>query len=368
MQKKGYDNMRGVYIHIPFCKTICTYCDFCKMNYEQKWSKKYLKQLKEEITDFYLEDEIKSIYIGGGTPSCLSIKEMAYLMELTKIFNKSKNVEFTLECNIEDMNEELLNLLKKYGVNRLSIGIQTFEERFIHFLGRNHSYKKVKEKMELIRKFSCFQVNLDLIYAMPKQTIKDLKKDLRKFLSLNPDHISTYSLMIEPHTFLNTIPLAKIKEETDLQMYKWICKKLKRRKYFHYEVSNFAKDGCVSIHNLGYWNNEEYYGFGLGSSGYIDGIRYTNTKNILDYINGNRRRTQEILTKKDILDNEVMLGLRKMDGIDTIWFEKKYGVKIEEIYPIKPLLKNGDLKMKNGYLFIPIEKIYIMNEILLKMI
>ena len=360
--------MTSVYIHIPFCKSICSYCDFCKMFYYQKWSTKYLIKLKEEILDLYNGEEVRSIYIGGGTPSALKTKELEFLMDTIKVFNRSVTCEFTFECNLEDITKELLEILKQNKVTRLSIGIQSFNEENLKILGRNHSFDDAKEKMALIREFGFKNVNLDLIYAIPNETMKILKDDIKKFLKLEPDHISTYSLMIEPNTLLWINGIRPIKEDKDEEMYHYICKTLEKKGFTHYEVSNFAKEGKESIHNLTYWNNEEYYGFGLSASGYIDQIRYTNTKNLTKYLEGEYKGTEEILSKKDIMDNEMMLGLRKLKGIQKEEFEKKYQVKMEDVYPIKPLLKNGDLEEKRGYIFIPKNKIYVMNEILLKMI
>lgn len=360
--------MRSVYIHIPFCKSICSYCDFCKVFYYEKWAHEYLLRLKDEIEDFYQNDEIKSIYIGGGTPSALSLKEIEFLLELTKKLKKSLNLEFTFECNLDDINEDFLKILKQYQVNRLSIGIQTFQKHLLKLLGRNHTYEDAFEKMKLIRSFGFHNVNLDLIYAIPSETKKDLMNDLKLFLKLKPDHISTYSLMIEPHTLLFSKSIKPIDECIDSEMYKIIYKFLKKKKYVHYEISNFALLNRESIHNLTYWNNEEYYGFGVSASGYLENIRYTNTKNLLKYLKGNIDPVREILSKQDIMDNEMMVGLRKRKGICVQEFQEKYHVILEDVYPIKPLLKNGDLKLKNGYLFIPFEKVYVSNEILLKMI
>lgn len=360
--------MTSVYIHIPFCKSICSYCDFCKMFYYQKWSTKYLIKLKEEILDLYNGEEVRSIYIGGGTPSVLKTKELEFLMDTIKVFNRSVTCEFTFECNLEDITKELLEILKQNKVTRLSIGIQSFNEENLKILGRNHSFDDAKEKMALIREFGFKNVNLDLIYAIPNETMKILKDDIKKFLKLEPDHISTYSLMIEPNTLLWINGIRPIKEDKDEEMYHYICKTLEKKGFTHYEVSNFAKEGKESIHNLTYWNNEEYYGFGLSASGYIDQIRYTNTKNLTKYLEGEYKGAEEILSKQDIMDNEMMLGLRKLKGIQKEEFEKKYQVKMEDVYPIKPLLKNGDLEEKRGYIFIPKNKIYVMNEILLKMI
>ena len=360
--------MKAVYIHIPFCKTICSYCDFCKMFYYERWSSKYLIKLKEEIEDLYDGDEIKSIYIGGGTPSSLNINEIKYLMNIIKTFKTTSNFEFTFECNLNDINEELLTVLKQNKVNRLSIGIQSFQKEILNVLGRNHTFQEAKEKMALIRSFGFKNVNLDLIYAVKGQTLKMLKEDLKLFLKLNPDHISTYSLMILPNTLLWLKGTSSISEELDAKMYFYICKELSKKGFKHYEISNFAKNNKESIHNLTYWNNEEYYGFGLSASGYLDQIRYSNTKNLNKYLKGDYRANEELLTKKDIMDNELMLGFRKIAGINRVEFEKKYHIKMEDAYPIKPLLKNGDLEEKKEYIFISRDKLYVMNEILLKMI
>lgn len=360
--------MKSVYIHIPFCKSICSYCDFCKTFYYEKWARAYLLRLKEEIEDIYNDEKIKNIYIGGGTPSCLKKEELEYLFEIIKLFKTNSGFEFTFECNLDDINEELLTILKYNHVNRLSIGIQSFNEKNLTLLGRTHTYKEAEEKIKLIRDYGFKNINLDLIYAIPGETIKDLKEDLKLFLKLKPDHISTYSLMIEPHTILFQKNISPIEEEQDEEMYNIICKTLKLAGFTHYEISNFAKKDCESRHNLTYWNNEEYFGFGLGASGYVDSIRYTNTKNLPNYLKGEYKGIQEILSKQDIMDNEIMLGLRKLKGINKKDFLAKYHLPIEEAYPVKPLLKNGDLKEKKEYIFISLDKLYIMNEILMKMI
>lgn len=358
----------AVYIHIPFCKTICSYCDFCKFFYDSTWAQKYLKALAKEVKDRYAGEEISTIYIGGGTPSSLSLKEMEYLLQITKFFHVTQNVEITFECNLNDINQEKLKLLKQYGVNRLSIGIESFQEDILSFLGRNHTFKEAKEKISLARTMGFTNINLDLIYAIPFQSLQDLKKDLQLILKLKPEHISTYSLMIEKHTLLSVNKASSISEEMDYKMYETIEKYLCHHHYVHYEVSNFAKKGYESRHNLKYWNNFEYYGFGLSASGYIEDVRYQNTKNFTKYLQGEYEGTQELLTLQDKMENEVMLGLRKLKGINKEEFLKKYQVPIEEAFPIAPLLKNKELKQKDGYIFIPKDKIYVMNEILLKMI
>ena len=208
----------SVYIHIPFCKSICSYCDFCKVLYNKEWAVLYLKKLNLEIKDRYMGEKIKTIYIGGGTPSCLSLKEIEYVLKLTDIFNKENLEEFTFECNIEDINEELLTLLKKYNVNRLSIGIESFDEENLLLMKRKNNFKEALKKMNLMRKMGFNNINLDLIYALPGEKMSTLKKDINLLLKLKPEHISTYSLMIEDNTYLSYKKINTIAEDLDAKM------------------------------------------------------------------------------------------------------------------------------------------------------
>lgn len=361
-------NKCSVYIHIPFCKSICSYCDFCKVLYNKEWVVKYLKELKEEIKDRYMGETIKTIYIGGGTPSALSLKEIEYLLALTTMFNTSDLEEFTFECNIEDITEELLNLLSKYKVNRLSIGIESFDKNNLLLMKRTTNYEDTKTKIELIRRMGFHNINLDLIYALPNQKLSSLKKDLKLLLSLNPEHISTYSLMIEDNTYLSYQKTKNISDELDALMYEYICKKLTKKGYNHYEVSNFSKEGYKSLHNLVYWNNEEYYGFGCGASGYIAGVRYDNTRNLSKYLEGEYNSADTLLSQESIMEYEMILGLRKTEGINLQEFYNKYKVNMQDIFPIKPLIQSGDLIYQNGYVKINPKKLYVMNEILVKLV
>ena len=358
----------SIYIHIPFCKSICSYCDFCKVLYKKEWVDLYLQKLKEEIIDRYMGNDIKTIYIGGGTPSALSLNEIEYLLQLTNLFKKDKLVEFTFECNIEDINEDLLLILKKYRVNRLSIGIQSFNNDNLKILKRTSNYQDVIKKVKLMRHLNFNNINLDLMYALPNEPLNILKKDLKLLLNLKPEHISCYSLILEDHTYLKYQKIEIISEDLDLKMYEYIRHKLKRNGYHHYEISNFAKKGYESIHNLTYWKNNEYYGFGCGASGYIDSIRYENTKNLSSYLKGNYNGKEELLSEKSTREYELMLGLRKTDGISLQEFYNKYHINMQDVFPIKPLIKNKDLIYKNGNIMINHKKLYIMNEILLKLI
>jgi len=360
--------MESVYIHIPFCENICTYCDFCKVIYHGPWITQYLNALINEIQDKYNKEEIKTLYIGGGTPSYLTPKDLNYLFSIIKKLNLSKELEFTFECNLNDINEEVLTILKDNGVNRLSIGIQSFNEDKLKFMGRNHTFTEAEEALKLCRDMGFNNINLDLIYGIPGETLKDLKKDIELFLKLNPEHISTYSLIVEDNTKISNDGVLPIKEELDASMYELICDKLKDKKYNHYEISNFSKEGYECKHNLHYWNNEEYYGFGVGASGYVDGIRYDNTRSLTDYFKGKTRLREEILSKEDKMYNELMLGFRKIEGISLKEFFKKYEINMQEAFNLNEVLKKNEILVKNERIFINPKYLYVMNEILIKIL
>ncbi len=358
--------MNHMYIHIPFCKSICSYCDFPKILDLPVFITKYLNSLLKEITEKYMNEEIETLYVGGGTPSCLSNKDLNYLIDILSIVKLKENAEITFECNLNDITEELLNNLKRLKVTRLSIGIQSFNEKKLKFLERNHTYKDAEEKLKLCREHGFNNINLDLIYGVPNEAIGTLRKDLDLFIKLNPEHISTYALIIEDNTKIAIQGINPIDEDLDSEMYELIRKKLKN--YNHYEISNFSKKNYESLHNLAYWKNKEYYGFGLGAHGYINSVRYQNTKNMNKYINNQFLYKEEVLSNQDILDNEIMLGFRLINGINLQDFYNKYEKNIQDVYDVQELIKNKELVYQDGYLKIHPDKIYIMNEILIKLL
>ncbi|MCI8446726.1 MAG: radical SAM family heme chaperone HemW [Bacilli bacterium] len=360
--------MKSVYIHIPFCNTICTYCDFCKFYYNKKWVSDYLNSLEKEIKANYKGEMIKTLYIGGGTPSSLSIEELEKLFSIIEIFDKSKCIEFTFECNIENLTEEKANFLIEHGVNRLSIGVETFHEKYLTFLNRHHKIKEVEEKINYLKKIGFRNINIDLIYALPNQTIEEVREDVAYFLKLEIPHISVYSLMIEDNTILSIQKVEEIEEDLDARMYENIEQILTKNGYIHYEISNFGKKGFFSEHNLVYWNNEEYYGFGVGASGYIDKVRYDNTRNIINYIKGDYIIESHKLSQNEIIENEFILGFRKLDGINLTKFYQKYHRKITDYSIIKKLLKEEKLVIMAGNIKIEDEYIYISNQILYQLL
>ena len=360
--------MKSAYIHIRFCDTICSYCDFCKFLKNDEWIDKYLNSLEKEINTNYKCEILDTIYIGGGTPSSLNKEQLTKLFNTIKVLNKNKEYEFTFECNIENITKEKLELLYENGVNRLSIGVQTFNEKYLSFLNRKHTKEEIINKIKLCKEIGFKNINIDLIYGLPNQTLDELNSDIEEFLKLDITHISTYSLIIEPNTKLYIDNIKNIDDNLDYEMYKLICDKLKDNGYNHYEISNFSKVGYESKHNLTYWNNENYYGFGLGASGYIDNIRYDNTRNINKYLNGEYLKESHTLDLNETIENEFILGLRKIKGINKEVFKNKYNKDIKEIEIVNKLIKENKLLEDEKNIYINKDYIYVSNDILVEFI
>ena len=359
---------KSAYIHIPFCDTICSYCDFCKFLKNDEWIDKYLTSLEKEINTNYKGEVLDTIYIGGGTPSSLNIEQLTKLFNIIKVLNKNKEYEFTFECNIENITKDKLVLLYENGVNRLSIGVQTFNEKYLSFLNRKHTKEEIINKINICKEIGFRNINIDLIYGLPNQTSDELNRDIDEFLKLDITHISTYSLIIEPNTKLYIEDIKNIDDNLDYEMYNLICDKLKDNGYNHYEISNFSKSGYESKHNLTYWNNNKYYGFGMGASGYIDNIRYDNTRNINKYLNGEYVKELHTLDLNETIENEFILGLRKIKGINKETFKNKYNKDIKEIEIVNKLLESNKLLEDEKNIYINPDYIYVSNNILVEFI
>lgn len=355
--------MNSIYIHIPFCNTICSYCDFCKQFYNKELVDKYLDELKIEIKNNYKGELIKTIYVGGGTPSCLDMGELKKLFSIIELFKLDKNYELTIECN-PDVNKEKIDLFKKNKVNRISIGVETINEKYYNLLNRFNDKDNIRNIINYIKSIGIDNINVDLMYALPNETINDLNDDLEFIKSLDVPHISTYSLIIEEHTKLYIDKTKYIDEDIDSNMYEFIINSL--TDYNHYEISNFSKKGYESKHNLTYWDNEHYYGFGVGASGYIGNIRYDNTKSITNYLNKKYRINEEILNINDIIEYELILGFRKLEGINIDEFNKKYNLDLVKI--CSKLIEENKLINENNYIKMNPDYLYIQNSILVELV
>ena len=315
-----------------------------------------------EIDEHYKGEVLDTIYIGGGTPSCLSIDKLNTLFSIIDKLKRSNNIEFTLECNPEDINEELLKLLKSRGVNRLSIGVESFNKDILKILNRRYDID-IFTKMDICKKYFD-NINIDLMYAIPSENLDILSNDIDTIIKLDVPHISTYSLIINKNTVMYNKNYKNIDDELDYEMYKLIIDKLSKYNYHHYEISNFSKSGYESKHNLTYWNNEYYYGFGVGASGYVDNIRYDNTRSITKYISGNYRLESNKLSFNETVENEFILGFRKIDGMSIKNFENRYGFNPRNIDNVKKLVRENKLEVNEYNIKINNDYIYTSNNIL----
>ena len=356
-----------IYIHIPFCTSICSYCDFPKVLYNKTYINNYLDNLEKEIKKRYKNETVKSIFIGGGTPTSLSISELKRLFNIIKIFKLDNNYEFTIESNIESLSIDKIKLLKEHGINRVSLGVQSFNEDILKDLGRKHRKEDIIKVINLLKKSNINNISIDLIYGV-NNDINIVKEDIDLFLSLDIPHISCYSLIIEDNTIYGINNREYIDEDIEYKMYNYIKDKLKNNGYNHYEVSNYARPGYKSIHNINYWNNGSYYGFGLGAVSYINNYRITNTKNLTKYLKGEYLKDQIYENKEIRISNSLILGLRKVSGINIDKFNKEYNINILDLYNIKDLIKEEKLLINNNRLYINPKYFYLSNDILLNFI
>lgn len=332
----------SAYVHIPFCTQICYYCDFSKVFIKNQPVDSYLEHLIEEY-DSYNIKKLRTLYIGGGTPTALSARQLAFLLEkLTDKLDLSYLEELTIEANPGDLEQEKIAVLKDSPVNRVSLGVQTFNDRMLKQIGRSHSEKDIYENIANLKKAGFDNISIDLIYALPKQTMEDVKINVAKAIALDIPHMSLYSLILENHTvFMNRMRRGKLplpKEDLEAEMFDYIIAELEKAGFEHYEISNFSKPGFESRHNLMYWDNAEYYGIGAGASGYVDGVRYKNHGPIRHYLQaveaGNARVQEEVLTLKEQMEEEMFLGLRKKSGVSKKRFEEKFGLSFEDQYGV----------------------------------
>ena len=355
-----------IYIHIPFCNNICSYCDFAKVYYNKNFVNNYLKALEKEIKQRYKNELIKSIYIGGGTPTCLNIDELKQLLEITNIFKKDKEIEFSIESNIEITKNKII-LLKEYNVNRISLGVQSFNNDILKILNRTHNKDMILNTINLLKENRFNNINIDLIYGVTED-INIIKKDIDYFLDLDINHISCYSLILEENTILNNNKYKPINEDIEYEMYKYIENKLTNNSYIHYEISNYSKNKYQSIHNTNYWLNGNYYGFGLGAVSYLNNYRITNTRNLTKYINNNYIENKLYEDKNTRMKTEIMLGLRLINGLNINEFKNKYHKNIFDVININNYIKDNILIIDNNYLKVNKEYIYLLNEILVNIL
>ena len=352
MQKKP----TSAYVHIPFCTQICYYCDFSKVFIKNQPVDSYLEHLLQEFHSYDIQ-KLRTLYIGGGTPTALSAPQLETLLDgLTKNLDLSVLEELTIEANPGDLDADKIAVLKNSAVNRVSLGVQTFDDKMLKKIGRSHLEKDIYENIDRLKLAGFDNISIDLIYALPGQTMDQVKDNVEKAITLDIPHMSLYSLILENHTvFMNRMRRGKLplpKEELEAEMFEYIIEELERSGFEHYEISNFSKPGFESRHNLMYWDNAEYYGIGAGASGYVNGVRYKNHGPIRHYLSaveaGNARVTEEYLSQREQMEEEMFLGLRKKSGVSMTRFEEKFSTSFEDLYGqvVRDLCHQGLLQVE----------------------
>ena len=352
MQKKP----TSAYVHIPFCTQICYYCDFSKVFIKNQPVDSYLEHLLQEFHSYDIQ-KLRTLYIGGGTPTALSAPQLEVLLDgLTKNLDLSVLEELTIEANPGDLDEDKIAVLKNSAVNRVSLGVQTFDDKMLKKIGRSHLERDIYENIDRLKLAGFDNISIDLIYALPGQTMDQVKDNVAKAIALEIPHMSLYSLILENHTvFMNRMRRGKLplpKEEVEAEMFEYIIAELERAGFEHYEISNFSKSGFESRHNLMYWDNAEYYGIGAGASGYVNGVRYKNHGPIRHYLKaveeGNARINEEYLSLREQMEEEMFLGLRKKTGVSKARFEEKFGTSFENLYGqvVRDLCHQGLLQVE----------------------
>ncbi|WKF65802.1 radical SAM family heme chaperone HemW [Streptococcus equi] len=330
----------SAYVHIPFCTQICYYCDFSKVFIKNQPVDAYLEALIKEFESYQI-NSLKTLYIGGGTPTAITAKQLDYLLShLQQHLQLDQLEEFTIEANPGDLTEDKIAVLGQSAVNRISLGVQTFNDKQLKQIGRSHTEAQIYTTIASLKEAGFQNMSIDLIYALPGQTIQQVKENVAKALALDIPHLSLYSLILEHHTvFMNKMRRGKLQlptEDLEAEMFEYIISEMEANGFEHYEISNFTKPGFESRHNLMYWNNDEYFGCGAGASGYLNGIRYRNRVPIQHYLKavaeGNARLSEEPLTKEEMMEEELFLGLRKKSGVSVSRFQEKFGLSFESRY------------------------------------
>ena len=341
----------GIYIHIPFCKQKCFYCDFCSFANKNEMQEKYVEAVINEIKNIIHKEKytVTTIYFGGGTPSILNPKYIKnILQEIESSFKILDDAEITIEINPGTVNEEKLKKYKEYGINRLSIGLQSANDKILKKIGRIHDYKQFEETFFYARKCGFKNINVDLMIGLPTQTIEDVKQTLEKIIQKNPEHISVYSLIIEEGTIIekliNENKLQLPDEETERIMYWTVVNELKENGYNQYEISNFSKKTYESKHNTNCWKQKQYIGLGTSAHSYLNKKRYSNTNNIEEYIKNIQENNisknitiHEEQTEESTMNEYMLLGLRMIQGININEFKQKF--KIDPTIKYKEILE-----------------------------
>lgn len=346
-----------LYIHIPFCEKICAFCDFYRIYYKDDKATLFVKNLLIDLNNKVKNQKLKTIYLGGGTPSSLRIDLLDRLLSYLQTL-MAEDCEFTLEATPSSLTEEKIQILAKNKVNRISMGVQSLNETVSQNMDRYEDINLIDEKIKLLRKYHINNISLDLIYGLPGQDLEILEIDLHQILKLDIDHLSLYALTIEKNSKFGKLKIQKIDDELEGLMYSKAIEILESYDFYQYEISSFAKNQKYSRHNLAYWHYYDFYGIGPGASGKEGLIRYDNQKSLANYLKGNYLRNEIQLTKKDQIFEALMMNLRIKDGFDINEFNQRFEIDLLIYYSkvfsklfteLKLQIDNNKLKVSDSY-------------------
>lgn len=353
-----------MYVHVPFCKDICAYCDFMRCRYYAPLADKWLQRLRLELHEKHI-DPIETLYIGGGTPSALATHQLEALLQMLAGYTKSVQ-EYTIEVNADSLTDEKIELLSRYGVNRISMGAQTFQNKLLKIIDRKADRNMIVERIDQLHQAGIHNISLDLMYGLPKQSLSMWEDDLRMAVQLPISHISLYSLTIEEHSVFGRTNVQPCSSELEADMYEVAIAILTKHQFEHYEISSFAKAGRRSLHNQMYWHYEDFYGIGCGASGKQQHIRYDNTKNLHTYIQEGCKCEPIVLRKEDEMFELLMMSLRLQEGLSIAEFQNRFQVSIFDVYGnvLQEKLAQGLLLYENGYLHTSKKGMLLLNDVL----
>ena len=357
----------ALYVHIPFCTSFCPYCDFPKAFYEEDRIEPYFSSLYKEIKA-KAKGPYDTIYVGGGTPTCIDAKKLDEYLSLLRGY-LGENGEFSIEANPETLTEEKIKVLAKNGINRVSMGVQSFHKRLLDLMGRKHDASCIEEKVALLRKYGIDNINLDLMFALPDETLDEVKADIEKLVSLKPTHVSAYSLILEEGTKFSRQGMVEASQDDQADQYELIWNYLEEHGYHRYEVSNFALDGYRCRHNVHYWKDHDYDAVGLGASGHKGNIRYKNTISFPAYVNQTDEGEIETLDRDEEIECYLLACLRLVEGFPLEDYKNRFGTDFleDKAEPIKQLQDHHLLQIVDGYVRVPEEGLLLLDQVLVSL-
>lgn len=359
--------MKACYIHVPFCKDICAYCDFTRCRYHAGLADKWIQAVRKEINEKLEGVQLETLYIGGGTPSALSTQQLEELLQALAPYTKEIQ-EYTMEANVESLDDDKINLLGKYGINRISLGVQTLQDELLTIIHRSHKKADILNRIAKLHEAGLHNISVDLIYGLPTQTMEMWKSDLQEIAEFFPvQHISLYALTIEEYSEFGRSKVKNIDPSLEADMFEYAIQILEEHGFHHYEISNFAKPGCESRHNLMYWQYEDFAGIGCGASGKSGDFRYDNTRNLQIYLEQGPHEERIQLSKEDQMFEMVMMNLRTEQGVSLAHFQQVFTVDFKKYYEdaIRKQVEHGLLVVEEDRVYATYQGMLLLNDILI---